>query len=184
MEDNELIELLKRDAEHGMAVLMKEYMGIVCTVVRGKLNGSFVTQDVEECVSDVFCEFYRKLDAYDPERGSVKAFLCVLAKHTAVDYIREHGARASLLSLEGEAAEGQFLFSEKAEANERELRERLLQEINSLQKLDREIIVRKYFLTQSSKEIAAALGMKVPAVDTRVHRILKKLREKIGGNKL
>lgn len=183
MKDNELIELLKKDPERGMTALMKEYSGIVCTVVRGKLNGKFVAQDVEECVSDVFCEFYRKLDRYEPARGSIKAFLCILAKHTAVDYVREHNARADLLPLE-EGSAGDTLCFPDAEENEETLKERLLYEINSLPEVEREIIVRKYFLFQPSKEISKALGMKVSAVDTRVHRILKKLREKLGGNKL
>ena len=49
-----------------------------------------------------------------------------------------------------------------------------------LSKPDREIIVRKFILGQSSKEIAAILGLSVSNVDTRTHRAIKKLKKELG----
>lgn len=44
-----------------------------------------------------------------------------------------------------------------------------------------EIIVRKYYLLESSKEIADRLQISVNAVDIRIHRALKKLKSILGG---
>ena len=47
---------------------------------------------------------------------------------------------------------------------------------------DSSILIRKYYLGQSSKTIAEELGMSVSNVDTRTHRAIMKLRTAMGGN--
>ena len=54
--------------------------------------------------------------------------------------------------------------------------------IRDLGEPDCEILVRKYFLMESSKKIAECFGMSANAVDIRVHRALKKLKTMLGGN--
>ena len=44
---------------------------------------------------------------------------------------------------------------------------------------DRDIFLRRYYLLQSSKEIAAALGMSVSNVNTRLSRGREKLRRQL-----
>ena len=44
---------------------------------------------------------------------------------------------------------------------------------------DREIFLRKYYLMQSSREIAASLGMSVGSVNTRLCRGRERLRKEL-----
>ena len=44
---------------------------------------------------------------------------------------------------------------------------------------DRDIFLRKYYLLQSGKEIAAALGMSVESVNTRLSRGRDRLRREL-----
>lgn len=44
---------------------------------------------------------------------------------------------------------------------------------------DREIFLRKYYLLQSSREIAAALGLSVANVNTRLSRGRDRLRQQL-----
>ena len=46
---------------------------------------------------------------------------------------------------------------------------------------DAQILIRKYYFGQGSKEIAGELGLSVSDVDTRTHRAMEKLRNKFGG---
>ena len=67
------------------------------------------------------------------------------------------------------------------ELAEDELRREVLDAVKSLGEPDSGIIFRKYYLGQSSKEIANALKLTVSNVDTRTHRALDKLRKIFGG---
>ena len=80
MPDGELIELIKSDPDKGLKILMDEYMGLLCTIVRDKLGTVCDEFEMESCVSDVFVDFYNNIDRYTTDKGSIKTFICVIAK--------------------------------------------------------------------------------------------------------
>ncbi len=178
MRDDEIIEKLKNDPDVGMRKLIDLYSGLVYSVVKGVLFDTvFCESDIENCAADVFSDFYLGLGRYDPAQSSVKSFLCVIAKRRAVDYLRSYGKLRTSIPLEQANSELDFSFDEEID------REELVREIKNLGTPDSEIIIRKFYLSQPSKEIAKKLGMTVSAVDTRTHRALKKLREILGGER-
>lgn len=184
MEDLKLLRLLHKDPSAGMEKLMEQYAGLVYAVVKGRLDSSFcVSSDTEDCVADVFSEFYTDLSKYDPKISSIKSYLCVLARNNATDVLRRREKQRGDISLDDEEsllqiADEVTLDSELAED---ELREEVLSAVKSLGEPDTAIIMRKYYLGQSSKEIASSLGMTVANVDTRTHRALARLRQMLGG---
>jgi RNA polymerase sigma-70 factor (ECF subfamily) len=183
MTDSEIIKLLKKDAEQGLAELMQSYTGLVCSVIKGA-SPLFSAEDIEELAGDVFFDFYRNARKYDPARGSIKAFLCVTAKHKALDLARKRARESGNISVDDEES---FLQLADELAVEEEFfgadeRRALFLEIAALGEPDSEIITRKFFLCESSKKIAERLGLTASNVDVRTHRALLKLREKIGGN--
>lgn len=181
MVDRELINLLIRSPDKGLQAVMKHYMGIVHTVVAGRLGDAGSRLDVEECVSEVFVELYQKRDSIDPNKGSLKAYLCAIARHRAVDRYRQLLRESAALSLdeEGAAHLAANSSSPEEEALAAESRRALLQAVADLGEPDHEIILRKFYLQEPSKSIAARLNMTVSAVDTRTHRALAKLREQL-----
>ena len=184
MGDRKLLHKLHTDPEQGMILLMKQYAGLVCAVVRSKLRlDTFSQEEIEACVADTFSEFYCDLDKYAPDKGSLKSWLCTIAKHNALDYLRKHTQDATLQSLEDVPGELPADFSLEVDADRQDQREILLRAIQSLGKMDREILTRKFYLEQSSKEIAQILGISVSNVDTRTHRAIAKLRKELGGNR-
>ena len=52
-------------------MLMSEYMGLVCTIVREKLGTVCDEFEMESCAGDIFIEFYNGIDKYSEEKGSV-----------------------------------------------------------------------------------------------------------------
>lgn len=183
MEDIKLLQLLHKDSSAGMEKLMDQYAGLVYAVVKGKLSESFcVSTDIEDCVADIFCEFYANIEKYDLSISSIKSYLCVLARYKATDVLRKRGRQCcvslddadSLLQIADEfTVEGDFL--------EDELRREVLNAIKLFGDPDSSIIIRKYYFGESSKEIADALKMTVSNVDTRTCRALNKLRKMFGG---
>ena len=58
----------------------------------------------------------------------------------------------------------------------------LIEAIKSLGEPDSEIIIRKYYLHQSSKDISKDIGIKVNTIDKKVSRCIQKLKKILGGN--
>jgi len=184
MEDGKLLRLLHKDPNAGMEKLMNQYAGLVYAVVKGRLDPSFcVSSDIEDCVADVFCEFYADLAKYDPKISSIKSYLCVLARNNATDVLRKRERQRCDVSLDDEDSLLQIAddITFGSELAEEELRREVLSAVKSLGEPDTSIIMRKYYLCESSKEIADALGMTVSNVDTRTHRALARLRQLLGG---
>lgn len=186
MLDDKLLRKLRRDPEGGMKQVIDQYAALVWAVVKGRLAvPPFCTADIEACVADTFSEFYCDLEKYDPAQSSLRAWLCVLARHNALDHLRRHYKEAGVLSLDEEAA-AQYADDTSLEGDfeDKAQRTALLEAIRALGDPDREILLRKYYLSQTSKEIADALHLTVSNVDTRAHRAIQKLRKQLGGDRL
>lgn len=187
MQDDELMNILKTDPNTGMALLLTQYAGLIYSVVKHKLAGqSFCDADIEHCVADTFSEFYCDLDKFREAAGSIRAWLCVIARHNAYDRLRSYKKEAGTLSIDAEGiAEPQDeTFSVEETLISKEFKEELLREINALGEPDSTILLRKYYLSESSKEVAKRLNLTVSSVDTRAHRAIQKLRNLFGGERV
>ena len=178
MKDGELIRLLRRDPYEGMMTLSRLYAGLLYAVVRARLpEEGFGSSQVEEIVADTLSAFFLSLDSFHPQECSIRSYLCVMARNRAVDILR--ASRITVLPPEELQVEDSLDVADEVE--ESELRERLIREIKALGEPDSAILIRKYYLRQSSKQIAADLGMTASNVDTRAHRAIRRLREILRG---
>ena len=64
----------------------------------------------------------------------------------------------------------------------KEAMEELNEALKSLDRLEANILLRKYYYMQSTHQIGAELGLSVRAVEGRLYRIRKKLMKKMGGH--
>lgn len=176
MSDIELLDLLQKNPEKGLKALIEQYGGLVYAVVRRNLHESLCAADAEACAAEVFSEFYLDLDKFDPSKGSIKAWLCIIARHNAVDLARRNTA---VLPLDEDIRADIVGVSLESNLEERELRRAVLSEVKSLDEPDREILLRKFYLGESSKEIAKRLKMSVSNVNTRTSRAVEKLRKRL-----
>ena len=183
MKDEALHRLLTTDPEPGMKKLIDKYGGLVFAVISGKLrSSSFSKEDIEDCSAETFFEFWRGFNKSPCTAKEIRARLCVIAKRNAIDRLRSSYRKPETLSIDDEETkdigsdyclEGEFI--------EKQQRLDLIGAVKSLGKPDSEIIIRKFYLGQTSRDIASAMGMSVSNVDTRTHRAVKKLRELLGG---
>lgn len=182
LDDQKLYSLLTTNPGKGLAKVMDRYLAYVYTIVAGRLSGVCPGEDIEECVSDVFYEFYRTRAQIDLGKGSLKAYLAVLSKRRAIDAYRRLRRTADKLSLDesayyleaaGASVEQQVVNKESAD--------RIVQGIKGLGEPDSQIIIRKFYFGQTSKVIAQALGLKENTVNKKVSRGLEKLKSILGG---
>jgi len=179
--DNDLLLLLRNKPEQGLVKLINAYSGLVYTIVFSKLANSSA-QDIEECVSDIMFEFYKNRDCIDLQRGSIKAYLSVIAKRRAIDYFRKINSPVKNISMD-DARQGDIPAKNNIEVEiiHKEAKSILIKEIHALGEPDSEIIIRKYYFGQSTKSIAKLLHLKENTVDKKASRSLIKLRQSLGG---
>ena len=179
MDDTELIRLLSLDKNKGMEQIIKQYSGLVHSIVKGRLYDICDSSEIEDCVSDVFIRFFTGYGGFDPERSSLKTYLGVLAKNAASNLARDK-KQTELIDGDG-FIEIPDTYDLEEETAKKELAGIVIRQIKQLGPVDADIIFRKYYLGQATKQIAAELKMKPSNVDVRAHRAMEKLRKALGG---
>lgn len=182
--ENRILALLEKKPEKGLEKLMDKYTGLVYTIVHNKLNVFCTKEDIEECVSSVFFEAFEKRSSIDLTKGTIKAFLAVLARRRAIDVFRKKEKEiGKVVSLEEcEVKKQENLIDMEVTSPDNEMKNSVVESIKSLGEPDSEIFIRKYYFGQSTKIIAKILGLKENTVDKKVSRGLVKLRKILEGN--
>ncbi len=183
MRDLDLLEELSINPNRAMECIIEQYTGLVYSIINSKVSSVGTTEDVKECVSDVFMDFYRQAKEMDTSISSIKGYLAVIAKHKGIDLYRKlvgnTGRNVNLDETYEQVPDNKL--NPEQEVIQKEQRNLLLQAIESLGEPDREIFIRKYFLGQKTKEIAETLYLRDNTVDKKISRGLKKLRIMMGG---
>ncbi|HEX2925985.1 MAG TPA: sigma-70 family RNA polymerase sigma factor [Ruminiclostridium sp.] len=177
--DKKILALLREKPEKGLEKLMEEYSGMVYAIIYNKLNHLFSREDIEECTSMVFYEAYENRNAIDPAKGSLKAYLAVMAKRRAIDLLRKNARHfANVVPLDTYDADNSIVNA--AEEMDAETKDMLITAVKALGEPDSEIFIRKYYFGQSSRKISEILGIKQNTIDKKVSRGLEKLRILLG----
>jgi RNA polymerase sigma-70 factor (ECF subfamily) len=171
---------MTRNPDKGLNCLMDQYIGLVYAIVRGRLSGSGTHEDIEECVSDVFLDLYEDIALFDLSKGSIKAYLSVIARRKAIDLYRRLVRQPDKISTD-ETDTADTAADVEAAFTAMQTKQSLLDSVRSLGEPEREIFIRRYYLGQSTKEIAKATRMKENTVDKRISRGLQKLKAILGG---
>lgn len=167
MTDKKILHLLDQNPEEGMGLLMEEYMGLLWSACHLYLTNP---EDIRECVQETFVDFYGNRERFRAERGTVKAYLYVIAKRKAIRMATQNGKQSAvpLEMLEEAAADS----GEDAILN----REALEQALGKLKEQDSRMIRMQYYDGLTCREIAEAMQLPVETVKKRQQRSLKKLR--------
>lgn len=89
MFDTALLKMIKESSNPGLSHLIDQYTPLVYTIVKSKISSVCSEEDIEEIVSDVFIAFYNQIDHVNLSKGSLAAYLTVIAKRKAVDRFRK-----------------------------------------------------------------------------------------------
>ncbi len=182
--DEKIMRLLKKDSNAGMDLLVETYGALAAYIIRRKISAVCSEYDVEECVAETFVDLYTQRECIDLRKGTLKGYVSMIARRRAIDRfnraLRQTGSSAELDETELYAIPDRITGVEQT-VEQKETGAALLEEVNRLGEPDSEILFRRYYLEQSLNEIAAAIGMKRPAVSKRIERALEKLRISMEG---
>ena len=183
MFDSALIKMIQSDKNKGLSNLIDQYTPLVYTVVRNKIYSVCSAEDVEEVISDVFITFYNQIERVDLSKGSIAAYLMVIAKRKAVDKFRKasENQEIKLLDEDDEFLDLPDSFNLEDEIQQRDIRQKLISIIHALGEPDSTIIIHRFYLGESSKEIAAVTGLGNDNVRKRLSRALRKIEKELKG---
>ena len=165
--DEELIEKMKQNIETGTAFVMEQYAGLIWTVCSKYLQNS---EDIKECVNEVFADFSLNYEKFKKEKGSLRNYLCTIAKNCAVNKYNNN-----LRQQQVEQAVTEHLSTEKREGYKNRDKELLDEALDHLAPVDSQILRMKYYDGMTFKEIAEQLQMDYNLVKKRSQRSYKKL---------
>lgn len=172
MEDSEIVQLLKDSPDDGLNALLKEYGGLLKAIVL-RILGAAGKDEGEEVLSDILLRFWQSVEVIDPEReGGIKAYLCKIARNTAINRKRKRDKLADI-TLEWELA-SDFDMDEAVIHNMNE--SVVTAAVNSLPEPDRTIFIRRYYCCQRVKTIAEEMGLSPKRVENVLSRKKSRLK--------
>jgi RNA polymerase sigma-70 factor, ECF subfamily len=134
-------------------------------------------QAAEDVVQEVFLHLWQKPSAYDPSRGSLRAYVGMLTRSRAVDHWRSRAARETALQRAARELESEPRFGESSAAPviRRDRRRRLLEALQTLPLEQRDVLLLRY-TGLSATEIAHHVQMPEGTAKSRIRLGLDKVR--------
>ncbi len=153
------------------------YYHYVYAIVSWILSGTGTAEDMEECVADVFAEYFLRCENVNPEK--VKSYLGTAARNQAIN--RYHSLKRHFaFSLDDDSTPEQASDEDICQtAEQEETAHLLLEQIQALGEPDASILIQKFYYHCNSVQIARILHMNPAAVRARCSRALKRLRKSL-----
>ncbi|MCL2095851.1 MAG: sigma-70 family RNA polymerase sigma factor [Oscillospiraceae bacterium] len=161
-----------KDTEAGNNFYDK-YNPLIRSIVSRILISAKQAGDIDDCVNGVFLELMEKLRQYNETRGSMAAFVAIVARSAAIDYCRSNARKPGEL-----VGDENLDFLAEPLSFEEGVEFKLLVEsiLERLNKRERILFTMKYILFYTSEEIASNLKIKRGTVDMRVKRLKDKIK--------
>lgn len=172
MNDNELLQGLKKHDEPAIEEIMKRYTPYVSTIIYNLSRGTLSTPDIEETAADVFFTIWKNPEKID--EGSLKGFIAAVAKNKAKEKIRQIKPKHEVVDIEDVVMADEYSLSENMD--NQVLQNDLKQALDQFGEPDREIVIRYYYYYQTAPKIAQMLDMKLEAVKSKIKRARTKLK--------
>jgi RNA polymerase sigma-70 factor (ECF subfamily) len=149
-------------------------LGLIVRIVQDRAEG-------EEVLQETYWRVWSQAAAFDPDKGSFRAWLFTIARRQALDVLRRRKVRPQAVLNEGE--ERQFELATAPgeavpEAVDRSMANaKLYGAIGKLSTEQRQVLELAYFGGLTRQEIAGKTGLPLGTVHTRARLGLQNLRE-------
>nr|WP_296906459.1 sigma-70 family RNA polymerase sigma factor [uncultured Marvinbryantia sp.] len=137
---------------------------------------------VEECINDVYLKLWNHAADYDYQKASFKTYLKAVTRNTALNHLRKLRRLEELEGLdESDTLQPEYIDYSQGPEQKIIIREEvdaLRRVLAGIKQKDKEIVLRRFYYLQSTRQIARAMGMSENAVDSRLSRLKKKIRKR------
>jgi RNA polymerase sigma-70 factor (ECF subfamily) len=133
------------------------------------------TAHAEEITQEVFVYVWQNPDRFDPERGTLRAFLGALAHRRAVDEVRRNTRRTAREDRVGNDAASIESLEIGDDFERSQTAERVRAAVSSLPEQQREAVLLAYFGGCTFRQVAERLGIPEGTAKSRLRLGLSKL---------
>ncbi|MCD8006039.1 MAG: sigma-70 family RNA polymerase sigma factor [Oscillospiraceae bacterium] len=176
MDDEKIIELFFKRSESAISELDGKYGSLCRSVSKNVLSSE---EDAKEAVNDTYLAVWNRIPPEKPE--NLLAYVLKIAKNRSLNILRTRSAQkrdshyqVALSELE-ECLPGDS--SVEAELDFKELSEAVDSFLETLTQENRVIFLRRYWFSDSLKDIAKLTGLTEKTVSVRLVRLRKKLKD-------
>lgn len=165
LEDERILDILRKDSQRGLVLLMEKYTGLIWHVVSFYVENP---EDIKECINDTFTNFYFQRKRFDPGKASLSVYLTAIARKLAISRYRKERIRQAEPLAEDMVQEDRGL-------SDMELRLDMERAMSLLKPNELQIIRMKYYDGMTVREIAESLKLPYETVKKRHQRSIVKL---------
>lgn len=178
MSDEKIVRLLLEKDEAGLTELKKKYEKLLFYLAEKVLghNG----RDIEECVNDTYLKIWNNVSSFDTSKAEFKTYIKMILRNTAINRLRDLARTESNLNKSDINDIAKEYIDYRQNVEQHVVNKEIIAEVNSiiagLEKKDRELIIRRYYYMQSSRDIARYMRMTTSSVDSRLSRLRRKMK--------
>ena len=176
---DELLVSSMAGGDHEALRTLNERYGNAVLMVARRILGDMA--DAEEVAADVLWQAWVNSARFDRGRGSVGAWLMMIARSRAIDRLRSRQSRDPMRPAGLEATDQPGAPDPTLEIYGEQCRKIVGEAIKNLQENERAVLELAYFSDLSQSEIAEKIGMPLGTVKTRMRSALAKLRDTLKG---
>ena len=171
MTDQMLMQAIRLGDAAAMSVLTERYKKSLRRTARRAFHRTGTEEEWENCVGEVFLFLWMNPQKYDPASGTLKHYLKVMTQGRATNLYLQRGSHVPLMlrlacmtpeSLLGYAGPENFRLA-----------------LEALPQPEKEIILRRYYYGQSTRQVAASAVLPVPLIRKSLERAKRFLRRRI-----
>jgi RNA polymerase sigma-70 factor (ECF subfamily) len=167
-DDMRLVARVRAGDQQALSELYDRYSRLVYSVAMRILQDTGAAEDL---LQDVFLQLWRKPDAFDSSRGSLAAWLAVIARHRSIDRLRQRRPETDI--------EDCVIASSTDLGNETErslVIEKVRVVMNEMGPDQRTAMEMAFFQGLTHTEIAEKTGEPLGTIKTRIRSGLQMLR--------
>ena len=167
--DKELVSRVRAGDQNAMGTLYDRYSALVYAVGLRVLADTAAAEDV---LQEVFMQLWRNPARFDASRGSLGAWLAVIARNRAIDALRkrryESDVEDIVVSVEPDLA---------SQADRSRAAKNVRDVLNGMHPAQRQALEMAFFEGLTHTEIAAKIGEPLGTIKTRIRAGLLALRK-------
>ncbi len=176
MEENTIEKYIKNNILD-IEQLIKDYKKYIYTIAKNNSKGFLSNEDIEEIVSDTFLTIWHNKNKIEKNK-ILKNYISAVTKNLVLKKFREKQSSNLNISLNDENLSSEYNDIEYVYENSL-IEKTINEELKNFTKSEYQIFTKYYYFSKSIKEIASEMNISESLVKVKLHRVRKKLKERL-----
>ncbi len=179
--DEQLMRMIQLRQPEALAYLHDRYSSTLKALIMRVLHNEAESEDM---LQEIFMEIWNRAEGYDPAKGKPLGWCVTLSRRRAIDRLRKREAygRMEERLLEETKHDPQEICGQiEEDIAHAEMREHLNKALVNLPPAQQQVVELAYYKGMSQREIAAATGIPLGTIKTRLELALKKISVALQG---